>query len=58
MPSPDLPTPRLTAPMPTAFRSWGRRFLPIQLLRFLWINVRMVVMIVLSHPRRVPDARP
>lgn len=51
--SPTLPTAKVTVPSPTPFTLWTRRFLPWQLLRFVWINVKMLRMIVLSGPKRI-----
>lgn len=47
----------LPAPVPTASTLWWRRFLPWQLLRFVVVNVRMLRMIGLSHPHKVPPQR-
>lgn len=37
------------APLPTARTVWMRTFLPWQLIRFLWLNVRMIRMVGRAH---------
>ena len=44
---------RALAPRPTHFTLWRRQFLLWQLVRFVFINLRMTVMIVKSHGRRL-----
>jgi hypothetical protein len=41
-------------PTPTAATRFFRTFLPWQLLRFLWINLKMVRMISIGHHGRAP----
>ncbi len=41
---------------PSAATLFLRNFLPYQLYRFAWINLRMLAMIYKSHPR--PGTRP
>lgn len=45
------------APRPTKIALFLRAFLPWQLIRFVIINLRMTVMIVKSHGRRLPASR-
>ena len=40
----------LPAPLPTPRTLFLRRFLPWQLVRFVFLNVRMLRMVSLSHP--------
>ncbi len=48
---------KITVPTPTATTLWMRGFLPWQLWRFVWLNLKMLRMISLSHPtRRDPSA--
>lgn len=37
------------APMPTARTVWLRTFLPWQLIRFVWLNIRMIRMVGRAH---------
>lgn len=37
------------APLPTPRTVWMRTFLPWQLLRFVWLNVRMLRMVGKAH---------
>lgn len=60
--TPDNPperVPRVEAMVPTRGTLFLRTFLPWQLIRFLWINVKMLGMIRRAHPHRVdPAAHP
>jgi hypothetical protein len=47
----------ISAPIPTARTLFLRRFVPWQLVRFLFINLRMLKMIGLSHPHVVEPRR-
>jgi hypothetical protein len=44
---------KYSAPRPTEFTLFLRTFLPWQFLRFIVINIKMTVMIVKSHGRRL-----
>jgi hypothetical protein len=47
-----------SAPRPTKWTLFKRKFLPWQIIRFLIINFRMTIMIVKSHGHRVrPETR-
>ena len=53
---PDTPAvpdrvPRVTTPVPTPFTRYLRVLLPWQLVRFVWINIKMLGMIRKAHPR-------
>ena len=48
----------LDAMVPTPRTQWMRTFFPAQLFRFLLINVRMMRMILLSHPHKVKPTKP
>ena len=49
---------RFDAPMPTRETRFLRWFLPFQLLRFVWINLKMLRMIQLSHAHPLPPQPP
>jgi hypothetical protein len=44
-----LHSPSYFAPKPTRFTRFMRVFIPWQVLRFLWINFKMTVLILKSH---------
>ncbi|MEQ1570513.1 MAG: hypothetical protein ABMA64_33080 [Myxococcota bacterium] len=46
------------APIPTPWTLFLRRFVPWQLYRFVRINWKMLRMIGLSHPHRLPPTPP
>lgn len=48
--------PRVHTPVPTSFTRFLRVFLPWQLIRFAWINVKMLGMIRRAHPHRIDPA--
>lgn len=61
MPEQQLPpwktaTPN-SAPRPTGTTLFFRTFLPWQLFRFAWINLKMIRMIGLSHKGELPSGR-
>jgi hypothetical protein len=39
------------APYPTARTIWLRTFLPFQIVRFFWLNLRMLKMVGRAHGR-------
>ena len=41
--------PAYFAPQPTRFTRFMRKFLPWQILRFIWINIKMTILILKSH---------
>jgi hypothetical protein len=49
---------RHTVAVPTRATLFLRRFLPWQLVRFAWINLKMLQAIRLSHPRRARPPAP
>lgn len=51
---PRLYEPDFYAPVPTAATRFFRTFLPWQLWRFAWINLKMVRMISIGHHGRAP----
>lgn len=53
-----VPSSELIGPLPTPVTKWSRHFFPYQLLRFIWINLRMLRMISLSHAHVVPPTPP
>lgn len=63
MTTPPTPEPtrphamQATAPKPLRGTLFWRRFLPFQLWRFLSINLKMIRMILKSHPHEVPPDR-
>lgn len=44
-----LHNPSYFAPKPTRFTCFMRVFIPWQIVRFLWINFKMTVLILKSH---------
>ena len=44
----------IDAPIPTGRTLFFRRFLPYQLVRFAFVNLKMLRMIRLSHPHPLP----
>jgi hypothetical protein len=46
------------APIPLPRTLFLRRFTPWQLVRFAWINWKMLKMIRLSHPHPLPPTAP
>lgn len=42
------------APVPTGITCWSRTFLPWQLYRFAWINLKMIKMIGISQKGKPP----
>jgi hypothetical protein len=48
----------LLAIRPSPFTLYLRRCVPWQLLRFIFINLRMTVMILKSHKTRLPSTAP
>ena len=45
----DPDAPDFFAPMPTKLTLFLRTFVPWQLVKFVWINLKMIRMIFLSH---------
>lgn len=58
LPTVRTPSADLAGPLPTRTTKWARHFFPWQFLRFLWINLRMVRMISLSHGKVLPPKPP
>lgn len=49
---------RVADPLPTPTTLFLRGFIPWQLVRFVWINLKMLAMIRLAHPHRIPADPP